>query len=256
MATNITAGNATNGVSISSDSTGTLDIKTGTGAGAVAVSIDASQNITMPGNLTVTGIFTAGGGTVYNLNSYFAPTVWTKPTGLKAIKVTVVGAGGTGGSATLPNNASTLAVAGGGGGGGGASIQFLPAPSIPGPVAVTAGPGTNSFGAFASATAGSTGGTGTFAAPVPIAAGGAGGLGSGGIVNIRGGSGSTGIGSVPSAVGGSGGASILGGGGVTSAAGGDYGGGGGGGIRVGPSIPGTTPGAAGAFGVVIVEEFY
>jgi hypothetical protein len=55
MASIIKAGNATDGVQVSSDATGALDIKTGTGAGTTAISIDASQAVTMPGNLTLTG---------------------------------------------------------------------------------------------------------------------------------------------------------------------------------------------------------
>ncbi len=253
MASTITAGNSTNGLGVTSDNTGALDIKTGTGAGTTAVSIDASQNITMPGNLTVTGILTAGAGTVYNLQSYVAPATWTKPTGLKGIKVTVVGAGGS--SVSQPN----IQTGSGGGGGGGAAISYIPASSIPGPVAVTAGPGTNSFGAFCSATAGGSPppGTGT-----TIAAGGAGGVGSGGSFNITGSDGGTSA-SLAASSGGTGGSSILGGGGrggvggpVSNAGtvGGNYGGGGGG--DGGTPVGTTRTARAGAPGIVIVEEFY
>lgn len=56
MANTITAGNATNGgTALSSDSSGTLDIKTGTGSGTTALTIDASQNVSIAGGLTVTG---------------------------------------------------------------------------------------------------------------------------------------------------------------------------------------------------------
>ena len=55
MASIITAGNATNGLAISSDGTGILNIKTGTGAGTTAMTIDASQNVAVTGNLTLTG---------------------------------------------------------------------------------------------------------------------------------------------------------------------------------------------------------
>lgn len=51
MASIISAGNATSGVAISSDSTGTLDIKTGTGAATTAISINASQLVTMNGGV-------------------------------------------------------------------------------------------------------------------------------------------------------------------------------------------------------------
>lgn len=44
MASIIKAGNATDGVQVSSDSTGILEIKTGTGSGTTAVSFDTAQN--------------------------------------------------------------------------------------------------------------------------------------------------------------------------------------------------------------------
>lgn len=52
MATVITAGNATNGLSFTSDNTGSLDIKTGTGAGTTAISISSSQNAMFAANLS------------------------------------------------------------------------------------------------------------------------------------------------------------------------------------------------------------
>jgi hypothetical protein len=59
MSTVITAGNATNGLSLSADNAGTFDFKTGTGAGTTAIYVDASQNVgigtTTPSN---TGGFT------------------------------------------------------------------------------------------------------------------------------------------------------------------------------------------------------
>jgi hypothetical protein len=252
MASIIKAGNATDGVQVSSDATGALDIKTGTGAGTTAISIDASQAVTMPGNLVVTGTITAGAGTVYNLEQYTSPATWTKPADLKAIKVTVIGAGGSSGSSPSSNAGV------GGGGGGGAAIEFIPAPSItsptPGPVtvSVTAGPGTNSFGAFCSATAG-----GNSVSPA-LTAGGTGGVGSGGSINITGADGATGT---NGSAGGSGGSSILGGGGRGGTApngvgvvGGNYGGGGGG--DGGAPVVGPKTARAGAPGIVIVEEFY
>jgi hypothetical protein len=266
MATTITAGNATNGAAISSDGTGTLDIKTGTGAGTLALNINASQTVTMPGNLVVAGTATIGGqpaGGNYAMNAYVAPATWTKPDGLKAIKVTVIGAGGNGGGVTAGGSGGSSSA--GGGGAGGAAIDYIPAPSIPGPVAVTAGPGTNSFGAFCSATAGSAAGSapgGAFTAT----AGGAGGIGTGGTFNVGGGGGGAGAGQ--GFCGGAGGNSMLGAGarGVVASpnlgpsllspgqAGGIYGGGGGGGSR----NSGTTAvgSGAGANGIVIVEEFY
>jgi hypothetical protein len=62
MANIITAGNSTNGgTAISTDTSGTLNIVTGSGSGANAITIDASQAVTMPGTLAVTGAQTIGG---------------------------------------------------------------------------------------------------------------------------------------------------------------------------------------------------
>ena len=52
MATVITAGNATNGLTFTTDNTGSLDIKTGTGAGTTALSISSSQVAMFSGNLS------------------------------------------------------------------------------------------------------------------------------------------------------------------------------------------------------------
>lgn len=51
MASFITAGNATDGLQVSSDNTGILQLKTGTGAGTTAVTIDASQIATFSGTV-------------------------------------------------------------------------------------------------------------------------------------------------------------------------------------------------------------
>lgn len=62
MANIITAGNSTNGgTAISTDTSGTLNIVTGSGSGSNAITIDASQAVTMPGTLAVTGAQTVGG---------------------------------------------------------------------------------------------------------------------------------------------------------------------------------------------------
>lgn len=262
MASIIKAGNATDGVQISSDATGALDIKTGTGAGTTAISIDASQNVAIPGTLTIAGQ-PAGGN--YALNAYTSPTTWTKPAGLKAVKVTVVGAGGSGGPVST-NPVSTPNATGGGGGGGGAAIDYIPAPSIPGPIAVTAGSGTNSFGALCSATAGSNGGSASAPSPANIGAGGSGGSGSGGQINLTGGTGYPGS---PAAAGtgakGSDGLLGLGVGGVAFPAvspatngvnGSGYGSGGSGASRGPIASVGSNTGGSGAPGIVIVEEFY
>jgi hypothetical protein len=230
--------------------------------GSDYIEISATGDVAIPGTLTVGGI-PAGGN--YVLSEYTSPGTWDATTkiaaGLKAIKVTVVGAGGNG------STVSTVGSGGGGGGGGGAAIEYIPAPSIPGPVAVTAGPGTNSFGGFCSATAGAS----AIDNSAPGATLGAnGGVGSGGNININGGGGGSGFrqSGVPPAstvmLGGIGGSSLLGGGGAgvsslggavntNGISGGNYGGGGSGAIR---QFAGTATGGTGAPGIVIVEEFY
>jgi hypothetical protein len=52
MSTTITAGNATNGLAFSADSTGILELKTGTGAGTTALTISTAQVVSVPGNLS------------------------------------------------------------------------------------------------------------------------------------------------------------------------------------------------------------
>jgi len=240
MASTITAGNATNGLAMSSDGTGILVVKTGPGTGTTAMTVDASQAVTLPGNLTVTGTITGGtivgAGGNYIRNQYTSPATWTKSPTLKAVQVTVVGAGGPGvGAVVTPATQS-------GGSGGGTSIYYAPAPSIPGPQAITAGPGTNSFGAIVSATAGTN--TGSLN----------GGTGSGGQTNIPGAPVvSTWGGNSFMGVGGRSG--TPGNPGTQGQAGGGYGGGGGGsGGNTGGFA--SQPGVAGAPGIVIIEEFY
>jgi hypothetical protein len=215
---------------------------------------------------------TAGGGDFGFIN-FTTPGTWTKPTGLKYIKVTVVGGGGGGGGAR--GAAPNICRAAGGGAGGGTAVVFFPAPTIPGPVPVTVGAagnagaapatdatttngtagGTSSFGTFATATGGSansglqgnSGGAGASPSPTSLNIGG-GGSGAGGIAP-----------STVTLTPGVGGTSTMGGGGrartpqLAGSAGRLYGGGGSGGnSRATTGVAG----GAGAAGVVIVEEFY
>jgi hypothetical protein len=218
----------------------------------------------------------AGGD--YVMQSYTSPNVWTKPSTLKAVKVTVVGGGGNGGSSQFtPNPTNLPSPAAGGGGGGGAAICYLDAPAIPGsPITITAGPGTNSFGSLVSATVGGNapnktssttpqisgaGGTGTIPSPAPS-----------GSITFNGIPGQnvsvTAI--YPTAAGGLGGGSQL----INSfmvwgptgtslsnplapgAPNSFYGGGGQGSGTRNTSTPGLSPGGTGGSGFVIVEEFY
>jgi hypothetical protein len=65
MASTITAGNATNGLALSCDNTGILELKTGTGAGTTALTIDASQVASFAGNV---GIGTSSPGSRMHLS--------------------------------------------------------------------------------------------------------------------------------------------------------------------------------------------
>lgn len=76
MANTITAGNGTNnGLAVTSDATGALNILTGSGSGTAAISIDSSQNVTaaanlsVTGNATITGTLTATNGITGSLKS-------------------------------------------------------------------------------------------------------------------------------------------------------------------------------------------
>jgi hypothetical protein len=242
---------------------GILKIQTN---GTDAISVDASQNVTVAGSLTVTGGIA---GDAYVMQTYTSPATWTKPAGLKAVKVTVVAGGGGGGGARGPSSPGSRF--GGTGGGGGAAIRYIPAPSIPGPVAVTrgaggtAGPapstqgattsggagGTSSFGAFLSA----TGGAGAVGSPTLPGTPGDGGSGSSGDINLTGGtSRENGRNSVNNgtflSIPNQSYTSVTGAG----QSGTQYGGGATGAIS-GTVEPGFA-GAVGAAGIIIVEEFY
>jgi hypothetical protein len=238
----------------------------GNGTSAVQfVAAGTSGNVLTSNGTTWSSQAISAGGD-YIARTYTSPATWSKPAGLKAVKVTVVG------------------------GGGGARGNPTPASTAP------AG-GTSSFGPFCSATGGLGG-----AVSVPSCTvgnvNGTGGVGSGGDLNLRGGAGLavtalTTTGPTP-AMGAMalGGASIFGGAGTPPAYGGlagsigtggstaaNAGSGGAGGAAIeyldAPAIPGpvsVTVGAGGAAspmpaptaqnlsggvgGVVIVEEFY
>jgi len=201
------------------------------------------------------------------LTTILAPTIqvftaggtWTKPAGLKAIIVELVGSGAGGRTA----GSSTV---GGGGGAGGYSRKIVLASALGATESVTVGAGgaintagaTTSLGSHCSATGGGAPGVDS-----THSKGGAGGVGSNGDINIQGGAGQSGVadrdsGNTRSFIGGNGGSSMLGGGGLggactqatsdTGSVGGNYGAGGGGGAA--------TTGAAGSAGIVIVTEYY
>tara|TARA_R100000388_G_scaffold70814_1_gene51229 strand:+ start:742 stop:2085 length:1344 start_codon:yes stop_codon:yes gene_type:complete len=95
----------------------------------------------------------AGGGGNYIRRIFTSPGTWTYDSTIQAIKVTVVGGGGNGGTVNNPDF-------GGNGGSGGYADEYISAPSLSAPVAVTVGSagGTSSYGSFLSASGGTSGG--------------------------------------------------------------------------------------------------
>lgn len=100
MATTILAGNATNGLKLTPDNTGILELKTGTGT--TALTLDASQNATLAGTLsagavTSSGVVTSSTGALYPLVSATAITTtassYTASIATTTMTVTAVGSG-------------------------------------------------------------------------------------------------------------------------------------------------------------------
>jgi hypothetical protein len=139
-----------------------------------------SANNFAPGAIAAAG----GSGGVGSVAVFTSPGTFNIPVTTFKVKVTVVGGGGSGGSAgPYITEASGI---GGSGGGGGTAIKWIASPFPVTAVPVTVGgvAGTSSFGSYASATGG---GTGT-ACPNAggIGSNGSGGVGTNGNLNIRG----------------------------------------------------------------------
>jgi hypothetical protein len=197
------------------------------------------------------------GGAVPIVRTYITSATWTKPSGLRAVKVRVQAGGGGAG----PVNGS-------GGGSGSYGERTIAANALPASVSVTVGAGgaggvgsgsgglggASSFGGFVT-TNGGVGGVRPNAANVEGGAGGA--AGTGGDVNIPGSRGTAVLGAATTFLTGNGGTSPFGGpggvgfisGGTSAGRPGVFGGGGGGGS-------GSTNGGAGGDGIVTVEEIY
>lgn len=203
---------------------------------------------------------------------YSSNSIWTKPSNLVAVKVTVVGGGGGGGGTAATGVGEGANAANGGG--GGTSIKTILAKDLGRTVTITVGAGgtaaaagnnaggtggTSSFGTHASATGGTGGGGGNNSAGNTVSSGGAGGAGSLGDINFSGSGGTSGrvLGGVPVLIGLSG-SSFFGGGirpGATSAGSQpDPYGVGGTGATATASLA-ARAGGAGSIGIVYVEEF-
>jgi hypothetical protein len=82
MASVIKAGNATDGVQVTSDNTGILELKTGTGAGTTAVTIGTNQAVTFAAGTTINGITVGrGGGSVATNTAVGASALAANTTG-------------------------------------------------------------------------------------------------------------------------------------------------------------------------------
>jgi hypothetical protein len=111
------------------------------------ITLNGTSGITFPDTVLQGAAFVGSRGQVFTSSG-----TYTVPTGVTAVKVTVVGGGGNGGGVTGQRSGA------GGGGGGGIAIEYVTGLTPGDTVSVTVGgvAGTSSFGAFCSATGGST----------------------------------------------------------------------------------------------------
>lgn len=148
------------------DATGTVVTKSGTYVATSELASGTANSTTfLRGDQTWATVTSLPGmqGQVFTSSGTF-----TVPSGITAVKVTVVGGGGGGGA----SSGGCSSGAGGGGGGAGTSIRYVTGLTPGGTVSVTVGAagtagagaggagGASSFGAFATGNGGSGGGTG------------------------------------------------------------------------------------------------
>lgn len=197
--------------------------------------------------------------------------VWTRPPGLRAVRVRVIGGGGKGGTAGSTDAGESTE--GGGGGGGGYAESIISASNLNATETVTVGlgattpgetGGSSAFGTHLSATGGSPGfGMSASSSAAQRAPGGLGGIGVNGQINTHGSDGEFGVivNNVNVTKNASGGGTALAGSRrqntFVSGTGesGRFPGGGGSGASNGFDAP-QAQGGDGAGGVVIVEHYY
>lgn len=267
-ASGTTAFTASN-VSLSSEVTGTLPVGNG-GTGATSLTLNnvlLGNNTSAPQTVApgTSGNVLASNGTTWASTSLPSATgtraevfttgtsqSWTIPSGVTAVKVTIIGGGGGGGGSTTSGPCCTPN-GGAGGGAGGTAIQYFT--GVSGTMTYTVGAG----GARGTTSTGTTGGTSSvvYSGTTYSATGGAGGTvgvnpggglggtGSAATINISGGTGSPGLYTVAGGI-----PAPLGGGAPLGFPGGSNGYGAGG---SGQGLGGTPASTAGKGGIIIFE---
>jgi hypothetical protein len=94
MASTITAGNATNGLALSCDNTGILELKTGTGAGTTAMTINASQVTSFASNV---GIGTSSPASTLNVANATGGSLTGANPSSEVVRITQAPPSGSGG---------------------------------------------------------------------------------------------------------------------------------------------------------------
>jgi hypothetical protein len=91
MASTITAGNATNGLALSCDNTGILELKTGTGAGTTAVTIGTGQQVAVTLGSAAAPAITFSGDTNTGIFSPAADTIAFSEGGVESMRIDASG---------------------------------------------------------------------------------------------------------------------------------------------------------------------